>query len=52
MDVAGTSTEMDFNTGMCGSDAMCDSTKSSAEASGALSDWKCGTCSGDKCNTE
>jgi len=40
------------NSGMCGSVAMCDTVKSTGEQTGTVSDFKCGTCDTDKCNTE
>jgi len=50
-DVAGTETVT--NTGGCGNDAFCATTKQGAEAAGsAVTDWKCGTCDTDKCNDE
>lgn len=48
--VAGT--EVVTNSGGCGNDAFCATMKQTSEAGGALTDWKCGTCASDKCNTE
>merc|ERR1712050_249118 len=38
--------------GACGNAEFCATTKTGAELAGTITDFKCGTCDGDKCNTE
>merc|ERR1719378_1429359 len=44
--------EVVTNAGGCGNAEFCATTKTGAELAGTITDFKCGTCDGDKCNTE
>jgi len=44
--------EVVTNAGACGNAEFCATTKTGAELAGTITDFKCGTCDGDKCNTE